>query len=136
MTADRPTGSALGRLVGPASVGRYALIGVSGIALDTILFVVLISSGVQPVPATALSTLAGIMNNYVLNARLNFQTGFAVSSAARFLTVGLLGLVVAAVSLQLLIEQVGLSPVPAKLLSLPCVLVAQFLANKYWTFRA
>ncbi len=135
MTADTAPGWTLSRLVGPSSVGRYALIGISGVALDTLLFVLFTSLGMAPLPATVLSTLAGITNSYVLNATLNFQTGFGGTSAVRFLLVGLLGLVIAAVSLQLLIDQAGLAPIVAKLASLPCVLVAQFLANKYWSFR-
>lgn len=139
MTERSLSGSGLQRLigaaVGPASVGRYALIGISGVALDTALFVLLTNVGVLPLIATTISTLAGIANNYALNAKLNFQTGYGGVSAARFLVVGLLGLVVAAASLQLLIDYAGLAPLSAKLLSLPCVLVAQFIANKYWSFR-
>jgi dolichol-phosphate mannosyltransferase len=119
---------------GDGSVGRYAVIGLSGVALDMLLFVLLTRAGAQPVPATVLSTLAGIGNNYVLNARYNFRSGVTAVGARRFLTVGLLGLAVAALSLEGLL-QLGLSPLLAKLVSLPFVLVAQFLANKHWTFR-
>jgi putative flippase GtrA len=28
-----------------------------------------------------------------------------------------------------------MTPLPAKLVSIPCVVASQFLANKYWTFR-
>lgn len=139
MTTTPTSGSALHRFVasavGPSSAGRYALIGISGVALDTVLFVVLVGAGIPPVVATTISTLAGIANNYVLNAKLNFQTGYSGTSAFRFLVVGLLGLVVAAVSLQLLLAFTSLGPLAAKLISLPFVLVAQFLANKYWSFR-
>jgi putative flippase GtrA len=119
---------------GEASVGRYAAIGVSGVLLDTLLFVALTRVGLIPVAATALSTCAGITNNYLLNARYNFRTSVNLVHAGRFFAVGLLGLGVAAGSLQLLISA-GLTPIPAKLVSLPCVLVSQFAANKYWTFR-
>lgn len=121
--------------VGPASVGRYALIGVSGVALDFLLFALLTRAGVDPVPATVVSTLAGIANNYVLNARFNFGTGVAIGSGWRFLTVGLLGLLVAAGSLELLLRA-GMAPLTAKLVTVPCVVAAQFLANRYWSFRS
>jgi len=122
-------------LFGDASVGRYAVIGVSGVLLDTFLFILLTDLGVPPVAATALSTVAGILNNYFLNARFNFRTSANLVHLGRFLTVGLLGLAVAVLSLQILISA-GMDALPAKLVSLPCVLVAQFLANKHWTFRA
>ena len=121
--------------VGPASVGRYGLIGISGVTLDFVLFVLLTSAGVGPLPATVVSTLTGIVNNYVLNARLNFGTGLALSSGWRFLAVGLLGLVVATWSLDLLLRA-GLSELTGKLVSVPCVVAAQYLANRYWSFRS
>jgi putative flippase GtrA len=132
-----PRGGArgLGALFGPASMGRYGLIGVCGVTLDTVLFVLLVRSGTAAVPATVLSTLAGIINNYVLNAKLNFGTSLNLVHGRRFLTVGLLGLAVAAVSLQLLIDVVGMSELTAKLVSVPVVVVSQFVANKRWSFR-
>jgi putative flippase GtrA len=121
-------------LFGDSSIGRYAIIGVSGVALDTFLFVLLTHSGVAPIPATTVSTVAGILNNYFLNAHFNFRASPNLVHARRFVTVGLVGLGVSAGSLQLLLTA-GMSSLPAKLVSLPCVLVSQFLANKYWTFR-
>jgi putative flippase GtrA len=121
-------------LFGEASLGRYAIIGVSGVALDTLLFVALTDVGVVPVAATVFSTLAGILNNYFLNARFNFRAAPNLVHLRRFVTVGLIGLGVSAATLELLIA-VGMTQLPAKLVSLPCVLASQFLANKYWTFR-
>jgi dolichol-phosphate mannosyltransferase len=129
-----PNNRAITTLFGDASVGRYALIGVSGVAIDTGLFVLLTHLGVIPVVATTVSTVAGIVNNYFLNARFNFRTSVNAVQFRRFLTVGLVGLGVAALSLQILIAT-GLAALPAKLVSLPCVVVSQFVANKYWSFR-
>jgi putative flippase GtrA len=120
-------------LFGDSSVGRYSVIGLSGVTLDTLLFVALTRGGIVPVVATVMSTVAGILNNYILNARFNFRTRLSIVHFRRFATVGLVGLAVAAGSLQLLIAA-GMSPFPAKLVSLPCVLVSQFLANKHWAF--
>lgn len=120
---------------GPGTFGRYAAIGVSGITLDVLLFALLIAAGVGPLPATVVSTLAGIVNNYVLNARTNFGTGLSLRTGWRFITVGLVGLVLAAALLELLLR-LGLGPLPAKLVSIPCVVIAQFFANKHWSFRA
>jgi putative flippase GtrA len=110
------------------------VIGVSGVLLDAALFVVLTRVGVLPAAATAISTSAGILNNYFWNARYNFRAPLNTVHLRRFFTVGLIGLGVSVVLLQVLIIG-GLSPVPAKLVSLPCVVVSQFFANKYWTFR-
>jgi putative flippase GtrA len=123
----------LRRLFGPASVGRYAAIGITGVLLDAVLYVLLTRAGVPPVPATVLSTTAGILNNYVLNATLNFGTGLNLVHGRRFLTVGLVGLVVAAASLQALIA-LGLDDLVAKAISIPVVVVSQFVVNKRWSF--
>ena len=120
--------------VGPASIGRYGLIGISGVTLDFVLFVILTQLGMGPLPATVISTVAGIVNNYVLNARFNFGTGVALGSGWRFLAVGLIGLVVATWSLDLLLRA-GLAELTAKLVTVPCVVAAQYLANRYWSFR-
>lgn len=121
------------RLFGPASVGRYGLIGVSGVTLDALLFVLLTRSGTAPVAATILSTTVGIINNYVLNAKLNFGTPLSVMQGRRFLMVGLAGLVVAAVSLQVLIS-LGVDEIVAKLATVPVVVASQFIVNKRWSF--
>lgn len=124
----------VGAAVGPASIGRYGLIGVSGVTLDFVLFVILTQLGMGPLPATVISTVTGIANNYVLNARFNFGTGLALGSGWRFLAVGLLGLVVATWSLDLLLRA-GVAELSAKLVTVPCVVGAQYLANRYWSFR-
>jgi putative flippase GtrA len=118
----------------PGSVGRYAVIGISGVTLDVVVFLLLIGAGMDPVPATVLSTLAGIANNYVLNALFNFGSALALGSGLRFVTVGLVGLAVAAGSLELLVRQ-DVPAVWAKSITVPVVVVAQFLANKHWSFR-
>lgn len=135
-TASAPDQTrASGGLFGPASVGRYGLIGVCGVTLDTVLFVILVGAGLAAVPATVISTTAGVINNYVLNAKLNFGTSLNLVHGRRFLTVGLLGLVVAAASLQLLIDVAGMDELVAKLVSIPVVVGSQFVANKRWSFR-
>lgn len=123
----------LARLFGPASVGRYGAIGVTGVTIDTLLFVLLTRAGMPPVPATLVSTTVGILNNYVLNAKLNFGTSLNLVHGRRFLTVGLVGLVVSAASLQLLIA-LGVDEVVAKLVTVPVVVVSQFVVNKRWSF--
>ena len=119
---------------GRGSVGRYGVIGVTGVAIDFVLFALLIRAGLFPVLATTISTLAGITNNYTWNSLLNFRLKLSGKRGAKFLTVGLIGLATSAGLLQLLIT-LGLDPITAKWLSIPVVVGGQFLANKYWTFR-
>lgn len=119
---------------GTGSVGRYAVIGMSGVTIDFVIFLVLFRMGVPPLIATSLSTGAGISNNYVWNSWLNFNVKVAGHRALKFLTVGLVGLTTSAGILQFLIS-LGTDPVTAKVLSVPFVVSGQFLANRYWTFQ-
>lgn len=119
---------------GRGSVGRYGVIGVTGVGIDFIIFALLISAGIIPVLATSVGTLAGIINNYTWNSLLNFRMKLSGSRGVKFLTVGLLGLATSAGLLQVFIS-IGLDPIPAKWLSIPVVVGGQFLANKFWTFR-
>jgi putative flippase GtrA len=118
---------------GRGSVGRYGVIGVTGVAIDFITFSLLIRAGMVPVLATTISTLAGITNNYTWNSLLNFRLKLSGRRGAKFLTVGLIGLATSAGLLQLLIT-LGLDPITAKWVSIPVVVGGQVLANKLWSF--
>jgi putative flippase GtrA len=121
-------------LYGRGSVGRYGIIGATGVTIDFLIFALLISAGMLPAIATTVSTLAGITNNYAWNSTLNFRLKLNGKRGVKFLTVGFVGLVTSAGLLQLLIT-LSLEPMQAKWLSLPLIAVGQFVANKFWTFR-
>ena len=115
------------------SIGRYGLIGFSGVSLDLVIFVLLISLKVTALVASVIGTLAGILNNYFLNAKFNFRVGFSALVGIRFLGVGLTGLFISSLLFKQVIEM-GLDPLIGKLVVIPIVVLAQFLVNKYWTF--
>lgn len=118
---------------GAAQVGRYALIGVSGLVVDAVVFSLLRLGDVDPVLATVVSTTCATASNYLLHARFTFRTRLAVRDALRFLAVGVLGIAVSAAAVAALVH-VGLGPVAAKVVSVPCVVAAQFVVNKRWSF--
>lgn len=120
-------------VAGTGSIGRYGLIGITGVGLDFLAYYLLVRVGVFPVIATIFSTLIGITNNYIWNSLLNFKTGLSSVRGAKFVTVGLIGLVFSALLLQMFLWS-GLDPITAKWLSIPLVVAGQFLANKFWTF--
>lgn len=115
------------------SIGRYGLIGFSGVSLDLVIFALLISLKVTPLVASVIGTLTGILNNYFLNAKFNFRVGFNTLVGIRFLGVGLTGLLISSLLFKQVIE-IGLDPLIGKLVVIPFVVLAQFLVNKYWTF--
>ncbi|WNV74801.1 GtrA family protein [Geodermatophilus sp. DSM 44513] len=114
----------------------YQLIGVSGVLLDLVLFLALYNAlGVHEQVATALSTSAGITNNFLLNSYLNFRKRDGMLRRfARFYTVGLLGMGLVAVLLLVFHSWLGVDANIVKVASMPVVAVLQFTVNKRWSF--
>ena len=106
----------------------------TGLLLDIVAFLSLVNLGVSPVVATTISTSAGILNNYLWNSILNFGLRLSGYRGAKYLTVGLVGLFASALLLSALLGA-GLAVEYAKLLSIPPVVLGQFLMNRAWTFR-
>lgn len=120
---------------GRGSIGRYGLLGFSGIAVDVAVYAGLVLVGVIPVVATVVSSFLGIVTNYVANALFNFRVRLDHRQAGKFIVVGAIGLVVAAGILQLALV-LGAGVWWSKVISLAVVVPAQFFANRSWTFRA
>ncbi len=127
-------GSARSALFGQRSLGRYGLLGLIGLGLDLLVFAVLIAALVLPVVATVISSFVGIVTNYVLNARFNFHQTLNCGQLVKFVVVGAVGLGLAALLLQVFIWW-GAGVWLAKIVSLVIVVLGQYSANKFWTFR-
>lgn len=120
---------------GDASPIRYGVIGLLSATLDFLVFSLLIYTQVSPLFAAAFGTISGISNSYVLNSIFNFRLRLDARRAFKFLAVGASGLV-SATSLFFLLSLAGIEPNLAKLLSIIPIAILQFLANRFWTFRA
>lgn len=129
-----PTGGA--RFLSPSLI-RYAAIGVSGVCLDYVVFLLLFNAfGLHPQIANAISTTAGIVNNFVLNALLNFRKrDRIVVRFLRFYAVGLTGIALTVLLLKVFSDVLGVDANVVKGLSLPLVLLLQYSINRRWSFR-
>lgn len=114
----------------------YQLIGVTGVLLDLVLFLVLYNVvGMHEQIATAISTSAGITNNFLLNSFLNFRKRDGMLRRfARFYSVGLLGIALVAALLLVFHTWLGVDANIVKVASMPVVAVVQFFLNKRWSF--
>jgi putative flippase GtrA len=114
----------------------YTLIGISGVVLDYLLFLVLFNAvGLHEQVANAISTTAGITNNFVLNARFNFRrSDRIVMRFLRFYAVGIAGIGLTFVLLHVFSGWLGINPNLVKAASLPIVLLFQYTLNKKWSF--
>jgi phosphoglycolate phosphatase-like HAD superfamily hydrolase/putative flippase GtrA len=115
----------------------YSLIGVSGASLDYILFVVLHSlGGMDKYFANALSVTAGISNNFVLNAFLNFkQSDRLLQRFAYFYATGIAGLVLSNGILFLGVDKLEFNAPAVKFFSIFFVVLLQYNLNKKLAFK-
>ncbi|MEB3369484.1 GtrA family protein [Saccharopolyspora mangrovi] len=114
----------------------YAVIGASGVLLDYLLFLVLFNYfGMHHQVANAISTTAGITNNFVLNSLFNFRkTDRILVRFLRFYAVGIAGIVLTFLLLAVFSTWLGIDANLVKLASLPVVLLFQYTINKRWSF--
>lgn len=115
----------------------YAIIGVSGVTLDFVIFAFLTKVvALDPLVANVISTTFGITNNFVLNAFFNFKKRDALLYRfISFYAVGVVGIVLSTLILRALHDGLGLDPLIAKFVSLIFVLIAQYSLNKKISFR-
>ncbi|MCK9641680.1 MAG: GtrA family protein [Prolixibacteraceae bacterium] len=114
---------------------KYALIGLTGVALDFIVYSILIKVfNVNFLTANFIAISFGIINNFVLNTLFNFKTKNKIFVRfVSFYAVGLLGLLLSEILLIIFVLIID-SPIIAKVLTLPIVLVFQYGFNKYFSF--
>ena len=114
----------------------YGAIGVVGATLDFLSYTALVLwVNMWPVTATIVSVTLGIVNNFLMNARWNFRVNDSLWNRWwMFYLVGLTGVVVSALAIWVLVEWASAGPLMAKLISIPPVVLAQFLANRRFAF--
>jgi putative flippase GtrA len=116
---------------------NYCVIGCCGASLDFVIFLVLMHYfGIFYQYANLISVSCGIINNFILNAFLNFHTtNHFFLRMISFYMVGLVGWTVSAALLYILIEKLFLNAITAKLVIILIVTVIQFTLNQVITFR-
>lgn len=124
------------RLIISRELLLYTVIGGSGVLLDYLLFLVLFNYfGMHHQLANAISTTAGITNNFVLNSLFNFRkTDRILVRFLRFYAVGIAGIGLTFLLLAVFSTWLGIDANLVKLASLPVVLLFQYTINKRWSF--
>src|SRR6266550_4232017 len=115
----------------------YAIIGLSGVTLDVIIFLILYNVfRVEKNTATFISISLAITNNFLWNTFVNFKmTDQLLRRFGRFYVVGLAGIILKAVIFKIFVDWVGLNTNLVKIGSLLPVLLLQYSLNKRWAFK-
>lgn len=115
----------------------YSAIGLSGVTLDVLLFMVLFNLfHLNEELATFISISAAITNNFLLNTHLNFKVKDKLwSRYARFYLVGLTGILLTDLLFFIFVDNLHISANTIKIASLAPVLLLQYSLNKRWSFK-
>ncbi len=120
---------------------RFCLVGASGVLVNYLVMRGLYNGLRLPYGLCSVTAyLVASVNNFIWNKIFTFKDaarGFwpVVKQYLRFLSVILLGMAINLGALVLLVELVGLDPVPANLLGVLLATVSNFLGNKLFAFR-
>ncbi len=115
----------------------YSVIGMSGVVLDYLLFLVLFNvAGINEIISTVISTSAGIINNFIWNAMVNFKVrDRLLRRFFLFYAVGGVGIALTAGILYIFSNRLGFDANLVKLLSIVIVVIVQYNLNKYVSFK-
>ncbi len=116
---------------------RFALVGASGYVVNLAVFATLVhAAGADHRLGATGAFLVAVANNFVWNRRWTFRAraGRRRHQAARFLAVSFAAFLLGLGLLHLLVEDAGLSEVPAQALAIVLATPLSFLGNKLWSF--
>lgn len=116
---------------------KYCIIGIIGVFLDFIMFLLLTEKlHIYYQYANVVSVTVGIINNFLLNAFFNFKTKDKLFSRfIQFYSVGSLGILISAFLFYIFVEQLRFEVISTKVAIVFIVAVIQYVLNKTFTFR-
>lgn len=116
---------------------RYSLIGLTGVALDFVIFLVLFNLlDMNALVANIISTSCGITNNFILNRSLNFKKkDFTLLRFLSFFATGLVGILVSTIIIRIFHDFIGWDANWVKFGAIVVVVLVQYTINKHISFR-
>lgn len=115
----------------------YGIIGCLSSSIDFLVYTLLVTYfGFNYIASNCISVLTGIITSFTLNRKYNFKVkDRKYKRFIIFLCVGLCGMMISNGILYLCIDVFQLHELISKLLSIVFVVLAQFIINKYITFK-
>lgn len=115
---------------------RFIAVGVSGYAVNLLVFWVATMGGLHYIPAAVVAFVFAWVNNFLLNRHWTFQAGDEglLSQGVRYLLVCLVALGANLAILHLLVEA-GLGELLAQAIAIVLVTPLSYLLSRRWSFR-
>lgn len=115
----------------------YCVIGLSGTALHTIIYSLLLKARLLDYQgANIVGYASGTMLSFILNARFNFRVNDRIAQRlVCFFGVALVGLTISAGLLHLLVDTFGLNRYLAIFPTLVVIMLVQYNLNRWFSFR-
>ena len=113
----------------------YCICGGVGVSTDYLVYYFTLQAGLWYQGANILGYLCGTIVSFCLNRVITFNARDKIAQRfAIFLTVAAIGFTASAVMLWILVDYMDVDEKLAKLLTLPAVVVIQFMLNRRITF--
>lgn len=118
------------------NVIMYGVIGVSAMVVDVVFFLIFFNIFlITPTFSTVLSVSIAMVYAFSLNAIYNFKTKDLIASRfASYAFVSMVGMLASATIIKLFVS-IEIDPNIAKILSLPPIVLVQYLLNKTFAFK-
>jgi putative flippase GtrA len=116
---------------------RFAIVGVSGYAVNLAVFALAVGPGaLDHRVAATLAFLVAVSNNFLWNRTWTFRAGGVVHhQAIRFLLVSVAGFLVNLAVLEALVVGLDVAELPAQAIAVAIAMPVNFLGNRQWTFK-
>ncbi|MGC5771891.1 GtrA family protein [Paenibacillus pabuli] len=118
---------------------KFGIVGVLNTVVDAMVFTLLAAAGTTALIAQVISYSCGVMNSYWWNGRWTFQNAGRQGKKTeimRFVITNLVVLALSSLILYICNSTLGWSIVISKILATLSGMVINYIASRYWVFRA
>jgi putative flippase GtrA len=118
---------------------RFGAVGGLGFVVNLLVYTLFVHGvGVEYRVASVVAWMVAVANNFFWNRHWTFDAreGVAHHQAMRFLLVSVVTEAISLLLLTVLVENGGLSKVPAQAIAVAAATPLSFLGNKLWSFKA
>jgi putative flippase GtrA len=118
---------------------RFGAVGGLGFVVNLLVYTLFVHGvGVEYRVASVVAWMVAVANNFFWNRHWTFDAreGIAHHQAMRFLLVAVVTEAISLLLLTVLVENGGLSKVPAQAIAVAAATPLSFLGNKLWSFKA